>query len=52
MARIVEIYNHEQTHAVRNRVYERMLVMQGLRDEAMRYLDDFPDAWPDLAEIL
>ena len=52
VARIVEIYNHEETHAVRNRVYERLLVMQGLRDEAMRYLDDFPDAWPDLAEIL
>ena len=52
VARIVEIYQHEATHAVRNRVYERMLVMQGMRDEALRYLDDFPDAWPDLAEIL
>lgn len=29
-----------------------MLVMRAMRNEAMRYLEDFPDAWPDLAAIL
>ena len=51
-ARIVDDYHREGPHLARNPVYEHMLVMRAMRNEAMRYLEDFPDAWPDLAAIL
>lgn len=49
---VVEQYHEQYCHDVRNPVYEHLLVMQELRDEAIQYIDDFPDAWPVLASIL
>ncbi|KFI63889.1 hypothetical protein [Bifidobacterium cuniculi] len=51
VAQIVEAYQDGKDRMMRNPVYERLLISQGMHEEAVRYLTTFPEALPDLSGI-
>lgn len=52
LEQIVNAYDDGNGRYARNTIYERLMLIEGMRDEARRYCRNFPEAREDLAPLL